>query len=1511
MSNDDLRQPSAKDHARAIAEPTGETDCPVIVAGIGFSTGGVKSLKQFFAQMPAGHGVAFVLIRCADPSHEDLTAGTLRNQTAFEVVEATDGIPVMADRIYVIPPDKFLNINGCRITLQEPILCNGLLMPIDHFFCSLATDQRSRGCGIVLSGPGSDGTLGLSEIKAAGGRTLVEDPGSAEFPEMPRNAIEAGVVDAILPAETMAKAIIAMAEEVSARTCNAPKESPEFDANLRAVLEILRQKVGHDFRCYKPNTLVRRIRRRMTLGKIPTFADYAQFLQEHPEEVSFLKKDLLIGVTEFFRQPQAWEVLEKRVIAPIVENAPPGSEIRVWVPGCSTGKEAYSLAMLLSDQAESSGKKVAIQIFATDSDSASLATARSGTYSEEEIGENVSPERLKRFFARKDGRFQVVKRIREQIVFAPQNLTTDPPFSKLDLISCRNLLIYLDQSVQEKIIALFHFALREGGFLFLGSAETVGEREDLFGPVSKKWRIYRRMGVGRPVGVEIPARPTAGLQLAPGHLQAPPYAPKSSLASLAQQMLLDRFAPACVMIDRRFQVLYVHGKVEDYLTFPPGELTTRVVDMAREGVRARLRGAIDKCLEINRSVSVTARVRRGEKSVPVKATVSPLKYPRETDGLLLIAFEDYRFSAGTSRRKSTRESDTHQLEDELKITREELQSTIEQLETSNDQLKASNEEVIAANEELQSANEEMETSKEELQSLNEELNTINARLQEKVDELENVNNDLLNLLSSTSIATVFLNKDLKIKRFTPPSTRFFSLIHSDLGRPIADVLRRFRDETLLDDARQVLADLTPIAAEVQADDEQWYIRRITPYRTQDDRIEGVVVTFSDVTELKRSEQRNRYLADLLERSDQPFGVGYPEGAFGFVNAAFERLTGYSRDELKAMDWVRTLTPPEWQKTEQAKLEEIHRTGQPARYEKEYVRKDGTRVPIELLVHLVTDGLGKPLHYYSFLTDLTERKKAEQALRTAHARNVDILESIGDGFFSLDREWRVTYINERGARLLGKPLESLLGRSLWESFPEAAGSRFQEAYQQVMTDRAAVNIEEFYPPLNAWFGARAYPSPEGISVFYQDITDRKRAEQSVRDSEARFKLLSDTASRLLETDNPQEIVNELCRAVMAHLGCHAFFNFLVDEEAGRLHLNAYAGIPEEEARKLEWLDYGTAVCGCVARDGVGIVAENILTTPDPRTDLVKSYGIQAYACNPLMVQGQLIGTLSFGTKSRPHFFLEELALMRTVADQVATAMERMRLIKELQRSRSDLDRRVRERTADLAKANQRLRELSLRILTAQEEERKRIAGDIHDSLGSLLNQIKFGAEGAMETLKGKVGTDVTERLNSLIPVIQEGANECRRLQMDMRPAMLDDLGILATLSWFCRRFETTYPGIRIERKTDALEDDVPDLLKTSIFRITQEALNNIAKHSKADLVVLSLKADEAGIELGIGDNGLGFDVEGILSTERSHRGLGLVSMKERVELSGGAFSVESSPGKGTTLRASWPVEPTSP
>jgi PAS domain S-box-containing protein len=911
-----------------------------------------------------------------------------------------------------------------------------------------------------------------------------------------------------------------------------PSPSPPHDAGFQAILDIVRAKAGQDFRCYKPSTVARRIERRMALSKTATPAEYARFLEEDPDEAGLLQKDLLIGVTEFFRQPQAWEVLKVHVIAPLVERTPAGSEIRIWAPGCSTGQEPYSLAILLAEQIEASGKDIGFQIFATDNDAAALATARGGSYPAEDIGEAVSPARLKKFFVCREGCCQVAKEIRGKIVFAPQNLTADPPFSRLDLISCRNLLIYLDQDVQRKIIALFHFALREGGFLFLGSAETTGDRVDLFEPVSPKWRIYRRIGAGRPAGVEIPFRPAGEISPPRTGASVPGPVPQArqSLAAAAQQLILDRFAPACVVIDRKLQVLYVHGPVEEYLTFPAGELTTRVVDMAREGLRARLGAAIAECLEAHRPVSVEARVRRGARSVPVGATVSPLKFPREIDGLLLIAFEDCALSAAKARRPAEGKDEFQQLQDELKITREELQSTIAQLEGFNDQLKASNEEVTASNEELQSANEELETSKEELQSLNEELNTINARLQDKVEELEGVNNDLLNLLESTAIATVFLDRELKVKRYTPASTRLFSLIPSDLGRPIADILRRFDDETLFGDAARVLADLAPLSKEVRSEDGRWYIRRITPYRTMDDRIEGVVVTFVDVCDIKRTEEalrEAREQAEWLARmpGENPNAVARvsADGFTLYANPVASETPGWRcrvgrpiPEPLRAM---------------------VIRAMAEAKPIEEDVELGGR--PFSVTVVPVPDA-----NYANIYgRDIAERKKAEEALRRSEEEYRHIFETANEGIWITDGERKTTLVNQRMLDMLGYAKEELLGREPAEFLAPDQEAVTQKARQAITAGSRTQQEFKFRRKDGSVLWALSSASPvvdrDGRLIrtvsMLTDITVRKRAEEEIERQAKEMRESNEELARFNRAAVGRELrmielkaeVNELC------------------------------------------------------------------------------------------------------------------------------------------------------------------------------------------------------------------------------------------------------------------------------------------------------------------------------------------------------------------------------------------------
>jgi two-component system CheB/CheR fusion protein len=772
------------------------------------------------------------------------------------VVEATEGMRVEANRVYIIPPNKYMTIQGGVLRLTGPVERRGPHTSIDLFLRSLADDLHEKAICVILSGTGSHGALGLKAVKAAGGMAMVQDPATADYDRMPLSAVATGLADYVLPVDQMGEALIRYAQHSYINGGASSAEVTEAPDHFHRLLALLHARTRFDFRYYRKKMLARRVERRMGLSHFNDLGDYIGYLREHPDELKQLARDLLISVTSFFRDPEAYRALQAEVVAPLVQDKQADQPIRVWVPGCATGEEAYSIGMLMFEQLANAKKSCNLQIFATDVDDESLETARQAIYSES-IAADVSPERLDRFFIRADETaFQVNKQLRESAIFAVQNLIADPPFSKLDLISCRNVLIYLEPHVQAKVISLLHFALNEGGYLFLGPSETIGRQIDLFEPISKKWRIYKRIGPSRPDRVEFPIiskiRPRPKLEA--GGEEAQPGG-HIGFAEFTQKLLLDQFAPAAVLVNRKYEVLYFFGPTMRYLDVPTGEPTVDVIAMARDELRSKLRWAIHRVAHDGEPLATAdAEVKRNGGVFRVLAAVKRALSPGVPDGLLLVTFQDVSDEPLPPREQydTSDERLVRQLEYELKATKEDLQSTIEELESSNEELKASNEEVMSMNEELQSANEELETSKEELQSLNEELSTVNNQLQEKVDELEGASNDLANLLNCTNIATVFLDTDFRIKRFTPATTRLLKLIATDVGRPIADIAPRFTDPELLRDAEFVLRELRPRDLEVPADDGTWWIRRTSLYRTLDNRIAGVVLTFYDITLQKQA-----------------------------------------------------------------------------------------------------------------------------------------------------------------------------------------------------------------------------------------------------------------------------------------------------------------------------------------------------------------------------------------------------------------------------------------------------------------------------------------------------------------------------------------------------------------------------------------------------------------------------------------------------------------------------------
>ncbi|NYZ11460.1 response regulator [Azospirillum sp. RWY-5-1] len=829
---------------------------PVAVVGIGASAGGFKAIIALLESMPERSGLAIVVIQHRTPNNETLMVDLLAKVTDLPVHTAADGMAVEADHIYIAPGGKVLLMSGDRFTVTGPAE-NRVSLPIDLFFRSLAAERRQSAICVVLSGAGADGTLGLKAIKEAGGLVVVQDPATAGFDSMPQSAIATGMADYVLRPERMTDALVAYIRQPYLRAEASGNEPLPDGEDLDHILRLMQARNHHDYRAYKTRTLVRRIERRMGIHHIDSMRGYRDFLGTHPGEVEQLARDILISVTRFFRDPEAFAILDEAIVGPMLRGRGADRPIRVWVPGCATGEEVYSIAILLMEARAAAKSQCDIKVFGSDIDTHALDVARAGVYPET-IAVDVPEPLLARYFVPVATGYKVSRPLREAVTFAAQNMISDPPFSNLDLISCRNVLIYIDTAVQRSILDLFHFSLADGGHLFLGSAETTGSRSDLFMPVSKKWRLYLKLGTGRR---RIPPLPGSAA-VAAGVAQRAPVIARASPAEITRQALLVAFAPAAVLIDAQHRLLYLHGPTGDFLDLPTGEMPHDLTSMMRGDLRLKVRAAVKEALSSDHRVTVTGvRQRRAGVLSSVTVTVVPVRPPLATDRLVLVTFQrEERAEAARAdgddpaddAQATAETSVIEQLEQELRVTRDDLSATIQELEASNEALRAANEEILSINEELQSSGEEMETSKEELQSLNEELGTVNSQLHEKVEELEVTTNDLTNLLTSTDIATLFLSPDLRIKRFTAPATRLFSLIPTDVGRPITDVSRHFSDPDFIADIRSVLDTLSPMEREVQADGGVTLLRRIHPYRTQDNRIEGTVVTLSDVTALKRT-----------------------------------------------------------------------------------------------------------------------------------------------------------------------------------------------------------------------------------------------------------------------------------------------------------------------------------------------------------------------------------------------------------------------------------------------------------------------------------------------------------------------------------------------------------------------------------------------------------------------------------------------------------------------------------
>lgn len=858
------------------------------------SAGGLEVATTFLKAMPADSGMGFVIVQHLDPTRESMLADLLQRTTKMPVVQITEGMRVEPNRVHIIIPDKTLLIADGMLRLVPPKEKRGLRHPIDKFFTALAQDQAAKAIAIILSGAGSNGSAGLMDIKQAGGMCMAQDPKTAKFDSMPRHAIASGMIDFVLAPEDMPEALLRYTRHSYVE--NVPSELDENGeakgavAEIADVLALLLNKGGHDFRQYKHNTLSRRIHRRMGLAYTEKLEAYMALLEDNPDEVMALGKDLLINVTAFFRDGEAWDALDRDVITPLVEQAERGQTIRAWVPACSTGEEAYTIAMLLAERGEAADKDLGVKIFATDAADHHLGSARRATFPGSMV-ESLSPERIARFFDKIDDSYYRIKsKIRETVLFAPQNLLQDPPYSRMDLVSCRNLLIYLEPGAQDKVLSLAHFALRQDGYLFLGNAESVGRRGHLFETVSKRWRIYRRLGPARSAAIDFTNWPKRG---------EPAERPSSTpqVSEIALKTLADRFAPASVLIDRNYRVLHFHGRTEDFLAQPAGAPTMDLLALVRDGLALTVRSAVQKAIAESASVTLRAPIKGGSRNDVVLVTVNLVGSTDTSAGMLLVSFaKDIIAPTGIKPRAAVTHVEApalRDLEEELRAARDEMRGTIEQFETTNEELTAANEEITSVNEELQSTNEELEATKEEQQSLNEELTTINAQLDRKVIELDEASDDLRNLLMGNEVATIFVDSKMRIKWFTPAIRTLFDLIDEDVGRPLANFSQKFPDVGLVEKARTSIDRLTAFEEEVRADDGQCYMLRILPYRTRDSLIAGAVATFIDISDLKTTqsdtEAARDYAEAIVETVRDPLLVLGGDLRVKSANAAFYRL----------------------------------------------------------------------------------------------------------------------------------------------------------------------------------------------------------------------------------------------------------------------------------------------------------------------------------------------------------------------------------------------------------------------------------------------------------------------------------------------------------------------------------------------------------------------------------------------------------------------------------------------
>lgn len=1107
----------------ASGEEEGENCAPFYIVGVGASAGGLEALETFFERMPDQTGMAFIVIQHLSPDFQSHMDELLGRKTNIPIHSVEDGVRVQPNAIYLMPPKKEMIISQGRLLLTDKDPERGLSMPIDSFLRSLAQDAGRCAIAVILSGSGSDGSRGVKHVHDADGLVIVQDEDTAKFDGMPLAAINTGVVDLILPPEAMPAALAKYAHETMPQesdTSGEPAAVPTSDQGMEKIFRLLRTNYGIDFNHYKPSTVIRRTERRSTLTHSSNVEDYARFVDENPHELNALYRDLLIGVTTFFRDGDSFARLSKSVVEPILSEVEPHQEIRGWIAGCATGEEAYSLAMLFHEQLEAAGRPINVKLFATDVHRESLNYASAGIYTENQLGD-ISAPRRNRYFERKGEEYHISPELRKMIVFAPHNVITDAPFTKLHLITCRNLLIYFQPVVQKKVLSLFHFGLKTGGYLFLGSSENPGELRDEFDALDKHWKIYRkRRDVRLPTSLRVQL--TTPQHPAPRHrehMRPTIHAHEGSLFEY-YNALLEKHMPVAILIDEKYQLLHTFGGAEKYLQVKGGRSPVNVLDMFDDELKTAATGGLQHAKKERTPVRYTGvHVRQGDQVEHLKLVIEPVQIGPDKPLAFVVSFERLNEpstkSETTDARYNVKQMTREQigaLESELRFTKENLQATIEELETSNEELQATNEELVASNEELQSTN-------EELQSVNEELYTVNAEHQRKITELTEMTDDMSSLLESTDVGVIYLDEELRIRRFTPRMADNFNLLPQDVGRRIDTFAHTIEAPELLSDVRRVLETEEGVEKEVVGQKGVPYFLRILPYRTQH-RTAGVVLTLIEISKLREAEDGRRQAEQELRKSESRKQAILDSALDAIVsmdehgrilefNTAAQRIFGYTLDEVQGQPMPEKIIPEHLRDKQSQTFKKFMETGETSVLDGRTfwtgMRKDGTEFPCELTVTKISTE-GPPI-FTGFIRDVSDRMDAEAALKQRELQFRGTFENAAVGMAHKDLEGRWLRVNDRLCEIVGYTREEMTDKTFRHiTHPDDLEADIQQFERLVAGELDSYQMEKRYVHKNGsdvWVALTASMQKDEadrplycISIV-QDISRRKQFEQDLQ------------------------------------------------------------------------------------------------------------------------------------------------------------------------------------------------------------------------------------------------------------------------------------------------------------------------------------------------------------------------------------------------------------------------------